>query len=684
MKLKWILFSISLAAFCSSVFSQVNTFNKGFLFLDTLMQESVNQLIEVDDGYLVSGYSDFLRTKLIISKLDFNGYTIWLKKYGDDSLFYQPGNRDAMIQTSDSDFALAVNFTDYGGDYRSRMMIIKFNSAGDTLWSSQLYTPDSTERYCNALGIIETNDRGLLVYGNENYLSGVLIKTDSLGRKEWMKYYGNYLTADSRQILGVRQTSDSGYIAAGYQRNLHDVKSGDARVIKFDKYGNLTWDKVFGSEFEDYIGASIQPVSDTEFVVVSHLTTITSGEPHFFPQGSKLNVIRITENGNIQENYLIGHDEDLPWIADLEIMDDGSFISCGSDIYGDISWIWNFSAEQDSAFFRMINPENYPETFRFINDIKSTSDGGIIACGDYGTVISSEYIRHPWIFKTDRFGCFDMGCDSNGIYITQQPVPATACENSTAILNVGTYSSGSIVRHQWQTYQEGAWQNIEDELIYQGFDEDTLLINSFYITNQLESYRCNFYNDYWSLYSDSVVVNFLDTINIVLQPQSQSIHYGEPANITIGVNGLRPIEYLWFHNDQLIEEEDDSVLFIQNVIEKDTGAYFCRMTNECGAIESERIFLNINNLGVDDENDNLRISIHPNPTDGMLNIWVQGKAQSGNMKLLDLSGRPLNIDFKQIGNTLYEVGLEGVSPGIYFLVIQFDTKKELVRKIIKN
>lgn len=212
MKLKWILLSVLFSIFFYPSLSQVITFNKGLLFLDTLMQESINQILELDDGYLITGYSDMGRKKLIISKLDFNGDTIWLKKYGTDSLFYQPGYRDAMIRTSDSNFALAVNFTDYGGDYRSRFMIIKFNSNGDTLWSNQLYTPDSVNRYCYAQGVIETMDKGFLVYGSENYLSGVLIKTDSVGKTEWLKYYGNYLTTNSRKIFDAMQTQDSGYI----------------------------------------------------------------------------------------------------------------------------------------------------------------------------------------------------------------------------------------------------------------------------------------------------------------------------------------------------------------------------------------------------------------------------------------------------------------------------------------
>jgi hypothetical protein len=671
MKLKWILISVFFSIFFLPASSQVITFNKGLLFLDTLMEESINQILELDDGYLITGYSDMGRTKLIISKLDLNGDTIWLKKYGTDSLIFEPGYRDAMIRASDSNFLLAVNFRNPGSDYKFRMMIIKFDPNGDTIWSKQLYSPDSLSTHCFVHGIIETFDKGFLVYGIEYYISGVVIKTDSLGQVQWRKYYGNNLTSDSRQIFDICQTSDSGFIAAGYQRNLHDKKSGDARVIRYDKSGNLIWDKIFGSEFEDYTGANIQPVNDSVFVIVSHFTTLTSGNPHFFPQGNRLNVIRITDNGNLVENFLRGNQKDHPWISDLELLDDGSFIACGSDIYGSTSWIYNFSPETDSTFFRMVYPP-YPEYLRFLNDIKSTSDGGIIACGEYTTVINQSYIRHPWIFKTDRFGCFEMGCDSNGIYMTQQPVSSNSCENSTAMLTVETYSSGSMVNHKWQTFNDGTWQNIEDEVVYQGIDNDTLLINSSQISNQQESYRCNFYNDYWSFYSDSVVVNFLDTINILLQLQSQSVHYGEPVTFAIGVNGFRPINYQWFHNDLLLEGENDSVLIIQSVIENDTGSYYCKMNNDCGELHSLPASLSINNLGINESIPLALVSINPNPAGNQVNIRSEGNAVINEIMLLDISGRPLKAEIRRIDKGACLVNLSGISPGLYYLIINLD------------
>jgi hypothetical protein len=146
------------------------------LFQDSLLQESITQILELEDGFLITGYSDFQKTKLIISKLDLMGDTLWLKKYGNERYFYEPGHSDALIRTSDSNFAVAVTYTDTLSAPDSRIMIIKFNKNGDTLWSNQVYSPDSVNEYCVAQGIIETYDNGFLVYGNEGGLTGVMIK----------------------------------------------------------------------------------------------------------------------------------------------------------------------------------------------------------------------------------------------------------------------------------------------------------------------------------------------------------------------------------------------------------------------------------------------------------------------------------------------------------------------------
>jgi hypothetical protein len=665
------------------IYPQSITFNKGMVFQDSLLQESATQILEVDDGFIISGFSDMDRYKLVISKLDSMGDAVWLKKYGDERYFYEPGHYDAMIRTSDSNFALAANFTDYWLSYPTRMMIMKFDKNGDTLWSHQLYSPDSVDEYCSAGGIIETFDKGFLVYGNEGGLTGVMIKTDSLGMKEWMTYYGNHQVSNCRQIHCVRQTSDSGYIAGGYQADLHSVTSGDARIVKFDKNGTVKWDKGFGSDYHDYTGAYVQPAGDGNFMIITHHTTETSGNPNWVPQKNKLQIIKITENGDVLLNVLRGDEEKYLYISDMEVLPDGSFIASGRDIWGSISWMFNFEMEKDSLFFRMINPPGRIDTLRDITDIKSSSDGGIIACGDYDTPISGEYIRHPWLIKTDRYGCFNEGCDPNGIYAVKQPAPATTCKNQQTTLSLETYNSSGNVSYSWQNLHSGTWQNIDDSIIYKGFRDDTLIINPGYIDQPQEYYRCNYYNEVWTLYSDSVIVDFLDTLTISSQPENQSVHYGGPASLIILAEGERPVDYQWYHDTLALEGSTDSILHINSVYEADTGTYFCILTNACGNISTETVRLSISDLGIIDEPGLQGISISPNPTSRFLRISSFDQIFIESVILTDINGKPLSE--KQFGKKdrlNFEADLNDLPAGIYFLILKTDHER-IARKILK-
>jgi hypothetical protein len=121
-----------------------------------------------------------------------------------------------------------------------------------------------------AFSVQQTSDGGYIVAGR-TYSSGAgngdafLLKTDANGNIIWAKTYGG---AYDDYALSVQQTSDGGYIVAGYTASFG--VGGDVLLIKTDAFGNLQWAKTYGGAYDDY-ALSVQQTSDGGYIVAGHI-----------------------------------------------------------------------------------------------------------------------------------------------------------------------------------------------------------------------------------------------------------------------------------------------------------------------------------------------------------------------------------------------------------------------------
>ncbi len=102
-------------------------------------------------------------------------------------------------------------------------------------------------------------------HGGDDYW---IVKLDGAGNLLWQKSLGGNSLEEPNSI---RQTTDGGFIVAGYSySNNGDVSgnhgSDDFWIVKLDTAGNLLWQKSFGGSGDD--GAtSIQQTTDGGFIV---------------------------------------------------------------------------------------------------------------------------------------------------------------------------------------------------------------------------------------------------------------------------------------------------------------------------------------------------------------------------------------------------------------------------------
>jgi photosystem II stability/assembly factor-like uncharacterized protein len=127
----------------------------------------------------------------------------------------------------------------------------------------------------------------------------------------------------------------------------------------------------------------------------------------------------------------------------------------------------------------------------------------------------------------------------------------------------------------------------------------------------------------------------------------------------------------WFYENKIIENEN-----MQSLIPKNgTGKYSVKVTNECGASSSISIYRIITGI----EDDNLEISIFPNPTFETVKIEVK----NANIKSLILNNS-VGIQIFNKTDDLSEVNFSNLPTGIYFLRLEIVSGQIVYRKIVKQ
>jgi len=181
------------------------------------------------------------------------------KTYGDYS-----SNCYAVEQTTDGGYIL-VGKTSQFGSGNTDVYLIKTDINGDTLWTKTYGGVRSDVGF----SVQQTTDGGYIIVGMTNsFGAGILgrldvylIKTDNNGDTLWTKTYGGIDTdyafsgIDTDYAFSVQQTTDSGYIVAGF---MGSFGLNDFYLIKTNNIGDTLWTRTFSGYM---LGGRSCPVS---------------------------------------------------------------------------------------------------------------------------------------------------------------------------------------------------------------------------------------------------------------------------------------------------------------------------------------------------------------------------------------------------------------------------------------
>lgn len=219
--------------------------------------------IAQDGGYIIRGLNDW---DFWLMKTDVIGQEQWNRTLRVDNNF----TCFAIEETSDGGSILA------GGDIIllsetriiSHLRFVKINANGDGEWNVTSKRPEGDM----AASVHQTLDGGYVLAGysgsGDTDADALIIKTDAKGIEQWNRTFG--WVGEPEAAYSVAQTEDGGYILGGFKLSHRLMENDyDAWVIKTDANGNEQWNRIFGGSNEDFV-SSVQQTSDGGYVFAGY------------------------------------------------------------------------------------------------------------------------------------------------------------------------------------------------------------------------------------------------------------------------------------------------------------------------------------------------------------------------------------------------------------------------------
>ena len=231
---------------------------------------------------------------------------------------------------------------------------------------------------------------------------------------EWQKCLGG---SNDDWAYSIQQTSDSGFIVAGYTESSNGDVSGnhgdyDYWVVKLNSSGDILWQKCLGGTNVDQ-AFSIQQTSDGGFIVAGG-TFSNDGDVSGNHGNSDYWVVKLNSSGTIEWQKCLGG-TDGDYANSIQQTSDGGFIVAGQTYSndGDVSgnhggsdaWVVKLNSSGTILWQKCLGGTVYGA---IAYSIQQTSDGGFIVAGETrsynGDVSGNHGGIDYWVVKLDSLG----------------------------------------------------------------------------------------------------------------------------------------------------------------------------------------------------------------------------------------------------------------------------------------
>lgn len=351
--------------------------------------------------------------------------------------------------------------------------------------------------YC----IRQTNDGGYITAGYTNSIDGNVtssngdadfwvVKTNSNGVLEWQKSFGG---SNYEYAFSIEQTSDNGYIIAGYTASNNGnitLNRGvtDYWIVKLSMTGILQWQKTYGGSSIDY-SYSIKQTSDGGYILLGE-TLSNDGNVSLNHGSFDLWVLKLSSTGIIQWSKTYGGSGG-DYASKIITTSDGGYIIAGNTYSndGDVTgyhqekdyWIVKINSIGTIQWQKTLGGTNWDN----LNEIIQTSDGGYIGVGqsmsndgDHLSPTTSQ----GWVVKLSSIGVLQWEKTIGNNYVlglTSVKEKSTGEYIIAGCINYDIYSS-PISQNYWITKINNSG-TIQWEKMFGGSDID--IVNDIILTS---------------------------------------------------------------------------------------------------------------------------------------------------------------------------------------------------------
>jgi hypothetical protein len=484
------------------------------------------------------------------------------------------------------------------------------------------------------------------------------------------------------RAFSVQQTSDGGYIFAGYtQSNDGDVTGNhglsDMWVVKLNGSGILQWQKCLGGNSGEG-ASSVQQTTDGGYIVAG-ITDSYNGDVTGNHGYGDYWVVKLDGSGILQWQKCLGGDtlEEAKSIAQTS---DGGYIVAGftysnnGDVTGNHSgndfWIVKLDGSGSIQWQKCLGGT----AADYANSIKQTADGGYIVAGWTGSNDGDVTGNHD----TTTYDCWVVKLNNSGFLQWQKCLGGTSYEEAHSVQQ--TADGGYIVAGS-------AYSNDGDVTGNHGYD------------------------DYWIVKLDSIgIIQWQKCLGGTLPDYAYSIQQTSDGGYIVAghspsnngnVTGNHGLDDYW-----VVKLNGSGTLQWQKCLGGTQGddAYSIQQTTDGGFIVGGITYNYFDNgdvtgshdtsmftgsdcwivkltllTGIDEETNNLFLNISPNPATTEIRIEkANGRIES--IEIYDVLGQLQTSNLKPQTN---KVDVSSLSPGIYFVKMK-SKEGERVAKFVKQ